>query len=112
MGVTGPYLVAAPLSTLPNWIEEFTRFSNKIPCYVYHGTPDSRADVRTKILQQTSAAGHMTCPVIITSYEVIIRDKKYLSVYPWKFLIVDEGHRLKNFNCRLVRELKNYKTDN
>lgn len=32
--------------------------------------------------------------------------------FQWKFLIVDEGHRIKNLNCRLVRELKTFPTDN
>ena len=30
MGVRGPFLVAAPLSTLPNWIREFQRFTPKV----------------------------------------------------------------------------------
>ena len=29
-GVSGPYLVIAPLSTLPNWMAEFKRFSPKV----------------------------------------------------------------------------------
>lgn len=32
--------------------------------------------------------------------------------FQWKYLIVDEGHRIKNLNCRLVRELKRLPTDN
>ena len=28
----------------------------------------------------------------------------------WKYLIVDEGHRIKNLNCRLIKELKQYQT--
>lgn len=32
--------------------------------------------------------------------------------FQWKYLIVDEGHRIKNLNCRLVRELKMLPTDN
>lgn len=35
-----------------------------------------------------------------------------LQRYQWKYLIVDEGHRIKNLNCRLVRELKVLPTDN
>ena len=35
MGVKGPYLVAAPLSTLPNWITEFNKFAPKV-CPSYH----------------------------------------------------------------------------
>ena len=29
-GVTGSYLVIAPLSTLPNWMSEFKRFAPKV----------------------------------------------------------------------------------
>ncbi len=29
-GVTGPFLVAAPLSTVPNWVAEFKRFAPKV----------------------------------------------------------------------------------
>lgn len=32
--------------------------------------------------------------------------------FQWKYLIVDEGHRIKNLNCRLVQELKRLPTDN
>ena len=45
-------------------------------------------------------------PVIVTSYEIAMRDIKNLQKYVWKYIIVDEGHRLKNYECRLVRELK------
>ena len=30
MGVSGPFLVVAPLSTIPNWINEFKRFAPKV----------------------------------------------------------------------------------
>ena len=29
-----------------------------------------------------------------------------------RYIVVDEGHRLKNFNCRLIRELKQIPSDN
>merc|ERR1740138_2061564 len=45
-------------------------------------------------------------PVMITSYQIVIRDVAQLKKIPWKFVIIDEGHRLKNMNCRLIRELK------
>ncbi|KAJ9098069.1 hypothetical protein QFC19_006504 [Naganishia cerealis] len=35
---------------------------------------------------------------IVTTYEMIIKDQQYLSRYDWKFIVVDEGHRLKNLN--------------
>jgi ATP-dependent DNA helicase len=47
-----------------------------------------------------------TFPVIITSYEIVMADVKFLQRYSFKYVVVDEGHRLKNMNCRLLRELK------
>ena len=44
-------------------------------------------------------------PVVVTSYEVCMRDQYYLAHHSWKFLIVDEGHRIKNLNCKLIRYL-------
>ncbi|OBZ72924.1 Lymphoid-specific helicase [Grifola frondosa] len=45
-------------------------------------------------------------PVVITTYEIIIRDRAALSKYKWGFIVVDEGHRLKNIDCKLMREIK------
>ena len=42
-------------------------------------------------------------PVVITSYEIIMRDRVHLNALPWKYIIIDEGHRIKNLNCRLIR---------
>lgn len=51
-------------------------------------------------------------PVVVTSYEIVIADSKLLQRYTWKYVIVDEGHRLKNFNCKLLRELRQIPVDN
>ncbi|XP_008072771.1 lymphoid-specific helicase isoform X4 [Carlito syrichta] len=41
-GVPGPFLVCGPLSTLPNWMAEFERFTPEIPTMLYHGTQEER----------------------------------------------------------------------
>jgi hypothetical protein len=51
-------------------------------------------------------------PVVVTSYEIVIADVKFLQKYAWKYIIVDEGHRLKNANCKLLRELRSIPTAN
>jgi len=53
-----------------------------------------------------------TFPVVITSYDVALNDYKVLARYKWKYLVIDEGHRLKNFNCKLLRNLKLLPVDN
>uniref|UniRef100_A0A3P9Q8F7 Proliferation-associated SNF2-like protein n=1 Tax=Poecilia reticulata TaxID=8081 RepID=A0A3P9Q8F7_POERE len=108
--VMGPFLVVAPLSTVPNWISEFKRFAPEISVMLYHGTPPERS----KLLKQVRRAqGPLNMfPVVITSFEISMIDRKFLQHVQWKYLIVDEGHRIKNLNCRLVRELKMLPTDN
>ncbi|XP_006880425.1 PREDICTED: lymphoid-specific helicase isoform X4 [Elephantulus edwardii] len=41
-GVPGPFLVVGPLSTLPNWMAEFKRFTPEIPTMLYHGNQQER----------------------------------------------------------------------
>ena len=47
-------------------------------------------------------------PVIITTYEMIIKDRVHLAKYDWGQVIVDEGHRLKNMDSILMHEIKKY----
>ncbi|KAG6907509.1 hypothetical protein DXG01_008653 [Tephrocybe rancida] len=49
-------------------------------------------------------------PVVITTYEMIIKDRAHLEHYNWGYIVVDEGHRLKNLDCKLMREIKKYKS--
>ena len=42
-------------------------------------------------------------PVVITSFEITMNDRVHLNSHLWKYVIVDEGHRIKNSRCRLVR---------
>ncbi|XP_069578564.1 lymphoid-specific helicase isoform X3 [Brachyistius frenatus] len=108
--VMGPFLVVAPLSTLPNWINEFKRFTPEVSVLLYHGPQPERAKL-LKQIRRTQGPLSM-CPVVVTSFEISMIDRKFLQRFQWKYLIVDEGHRIKNLNCRLVRELKTLPTDN
>lgn len=49
-------------------------------------------------------------PVVLTTYDIIMKDRTHLTRYPWGFIVVDEGHRLKNMDCKLMREIKQYES--
>ena len=53
-----------------------------------------------------------TFPVIVTSYEIVLADAKFLAQYKYQYIVVDEGHRLKNYNSKLLRELRTLDTTN
>lgn len=101
--VTGPIIVTAPLATLPNWQNEFKKWTPSIQTLLYHGSKKERQEMRKSMSMWR---------VIITSYEICIIDRASLSHFDFKYLVVDEGQRVKNRDCRLVRELKKLRTEN
>ncbi|XP_058154785.1 lymphoid-specific helicase isoform X2 [Dasypus novemcinctus] len=109
-GVPGPFLVCGPLSTLPNWMAEFKRFTPEIPTMLYHGTQQERRQLVKNIHKRKGTL--QIHPVVVTSFEIAMRDRNALQNCYWKYLIVDEGHRIKNMKCRLIRELKRFNADN
>ncbi|KAK9678261.1 hypothetical protein RND81_11G199700 [Saponaria officinalis] len=109
-GLNGPYMVIAPLSTLSNWVNEISRFTPSLKAIIYHGDKKERTELRLKHMPKNIGPKF---PIIVTSYEVALTDAgKYLRHYKWKYVVVDEGHRLKNANCKLVKELKRLPIEN
>ncbi|GAV82930.1 SNF2_N domain-containing protein/Helicase_C domain-containing protein [Cephalotus follicularis] len=109
-GMDGPYLVIAPLSTLSNWLSEISRFVPSMNAIIYHGDQKTRDELRRKHMPKTVGPKF---PVVITSYEVAMNDaRRCLRHYNWKYIVVDEGHRLKNSKCKLVKELRYLNTSN
>ncbi|KAJ1886103.1 putative ATPase, partial [Kickxella alabastrina] len=106
--VWGPFLILCPLSTLSNWVSEFYRFTPNTPVLLYHGNPDERKELRRKHLRKLD----QNFPIVVTTYEISMRDKQALQKFAWKFIIIDEGHRIKNMNCKLIRDLKSYQSTN
>lgn len=105
----GPFLIVAPLSTITNWIDEFAKFTPDIPTLMYHGSKDERDILRAKHLKDP---GSKEFPVVCTTYEISMNDRSKLSWVPWRLITIDEGHRLKNLNCRLIKELKQFTSSN
>jgi hypothetical protein len=47
--------------------------------------------------------------VVVTSYEMLIREKSVFKKFNWKYMVIDEAHRIKNEESKLsliVREIK------
>ncbi|KAI1192238.1 SNF2 family N-terminal domain-containing protein [Nemania serpens] len=108
----GPHLVIAPLSTLSNWQDEFQKWTPTIPFVLYHGTIQERQQIFQDKIMKHYQKGKPTqkFPVVCTSYEMVLRDHAALSKINWAFIVVDEGHRMKNADAKLFRELQQFKS--
>ncbi|CAN8269922.1 unnamed protein product [Cochlearia groenlandica] len=98
-GVPGPYLIVAPKAVLPNWVNEFATWVPSIAAFLYDGRLEERKAIREKI------TGEGKFNVLLTHYDLIMRDKAFLKKIDWYYMIVDEGHRLKNHESALAKTL-------
>ncbi|XP_043525884.1 lymphoid-specific helicase-like [Frieseomelitta varia] len=109
----GPYLLIAPLSTLSNWMSEFKKFAPKLPFVLFHGTPEERFRLKYKIRRKYEITEtYSTFPIVLTSFETPLLESSFLRSFTWRYIIIDEGHRIKNHNCQLVKILKICKSMN
>ena len=95
----GPFLVVVPLSTLSNWMLELKKWGPKIKVLIYKGPPANRK----KIIIQALTSRKFN--VLLTTYEYIMKDKQQLSKIHWSYIVVDEGHRMKNAKSKFAQIL-------
>lgn len=101
--IPGPHLVIVPKSVVLNWLNEFKHWCPSIRTVVIMGEKVSRK----KHIEEVFLAGKWD--VCVTSYEMVLNERTALKKFNWRYLVVDEAHRIKNEKTRLatiVRELE------
>ncbi|KAL4387085.1 hypothetical protein GQ457_09G023060 [Hibiscus cannabinus] len=102
----GPFLVVVPSSVLPGWESEINFWAPEILKIVYAGPPEERRRLfKERIV-------HQKFNVLLTTYEYLMNkhDRPKLSKIHWHYIIIDEGHRIKNASCKLNADLKHYQS--
>ncbi|XP_021724191.1 DNA helicase INO80-like [Chenopodium quinoa] len=109
--IWGPFLVCAPASVLNNWADEIKRFCPDLKTLPYWGGLSERQVLRKNInpkrLYRRDAGFH----ILVTSYQLLVTDEKYLKRVRWQYMVLDEAQAIKSasslrwktllsFNCR------------
>ena len=121
--IRGPFLIVAPLSLVGQWQSESKSWAPDLNVVLYHG----RADARDFLIKQDFFYTDQFVPkaqakklrkqhttkfhILITTYEIVMKDIDVFRKIKWRGLIVDEAHRLKNPKAKLFEDLSSVPRD-
>ncbi|KAH9892574.1 SNF2 family N-terminal domain-containing protein [Cubamyces lactineus] len=102
----GPFLVIVPLSTITAWQSQFATWAPDMHVVTYIGGAAARSVARQYEFGPSTKKLKMN--VLLTTYEITLRDVKELGEIKWQVLMVDEAHRLKNSESQLYEALSGF----
>ncbi|CAH8622402.1 unnamed protein product [Schistosoma rodhaini] len=91
------FLIVCPLSVIENWRCELQNIAPNISFMTYIGDKVARHNLRSDY--------NKSIKVLLTTYEICINDEAFFKTVYWNYVIVDEGHRLKNSNTQIYAML-------
>ena len=92
---SGPSLVVAPTSVLPNWQREAERFTPGLRVAVWHGQ-----DRRERVEDLAGA------DLVLTYYALARRDRDELMRTRWRYVLLDEAQNIKNAGSATAQACK------
>jgi ATP-dependent helicase STH1/SNF2 len=81
--------------TTNNWKNEFALWAPTIKVITYKGKKNERPMLANRLKVEKFN-------VVLTTYEYILNDKATLSKIQWQYIVVDEGHRMKNTKSKFA----------
>lgn len=105
--LNGPFLIVVPLSTITHWEREAAAWTDAYTV-LFHGSADSRRVILQHDWGEPAPKGQVRYRfhIVITTYETVMQDPEPLTKIKWTYLIVDEGHKLKNRHSKLVEAMR------
>lgn len=104
--IDGPFIIIVPKSTLDNWRREFARWTPDVNVTVLQGNKEERADIIKNTILEAKF------DVLVTSFEMVIREKSALKKIAWQYIVVDEAHRIKNEESALSQIIRLFYSKN
>jgi len=93
-----PVLIVSPLTLLANWRHELASFAPRLKVYVHQGDKRRLASGFQLVVQKVD--------VVLTSYNLLVRDHSLFSGIAWDALILDEAQAIKNPDTQIAHAVK------
>jgi DNA excision repair protein ERCC-6 len=101
----GPTLIACPATVLQQWVYEFHTWYPRMRVALLHDSGTFHGKKKDLIKKISSVSG-----VLITTYEGIRTNQDLLSKFEWEYIVLDEGHKIRNPDAEITLACKRFPT--
>ncbi|KAI9318061.1 P-loop containing nucleoside triphosphate hydrolase protein [Dichotomocladium elegans] len=110
--IHGPFIIVAPLSTVPHWMRAFNAWTY-LNAIDFRGSTQARnliveTEFYYKDMQGNIIPNRYKFDVLITTYEMALASASLLKEIQWACGVFDEAHRLKNKQSKVLEVLKTF----
>lgn len=98
------HIVIVPKVTLGKWRQEIAQWFPKARCLTYYGSKEEKPALTEKLRQ-----GQFD--IVLTTFEMAMKEKSELAKLSFEFLILDEAQRIKNDQSVLSQVLRRFKAE-
>ncbi|XP_049854885.1 DNA excision repair protein ERCC-6-like [Schistocerca gregaria] len=101
----GPVLIVCPTTVMHQWVREFHTWWPPFRVAVLHesGSFDGRRESLIGIINSNKG-------ILVTSYVGVVQHKDALTAKNWHYVILDEGHKIRNPDAQVTLAVKMFRT--
>uniref|UniRef100_A0A7S1KSJ4 DNA excision repair protein ERCC-6 n=1 Tax=Percolomonas cosmopolitus TaxID=63605 RepID=A0A7S1KSJ4_9EUKA len=104
-GLFKPSLIMCPATVLSQWVRELHKWWPQFRVAMYHSSGSSE-DQEQMVLDIVSSGNG----ILVTTYDAVRLNPRLLVKQDWGYVILDEGHRLKNPDSEITLTCKHFQT--
>ncbi|CAG9764816.1 unnamed protein product [Ceutorhynchus assimilis] len=101
----GPTIIVCPATVIQQWVKHFHEWTPEFRIVVLHQSGSYQGQ-KSKLIN----AANKNKSIIITSYAGILKYKGNICEYHWQYLILDEGHKIRNPSSQVTVAVKEIRT--
>ncbi|XP_014378988.1 DNA excision repair protein ERCC-6 isoform X1 [Alligator sinensis] len=101
----GPTIIVCPTTVMHQWVKEFHTWWPPFRVAVLHET-GSYTNKKVKLIHEIAGCHG----ILITSYSYIRLMQDNIHSYDWHYIILDEGHKIRNPNAAITLACKQFRT--